>query len=93
MIYQVDPKRLKKSLLPRMMEELNIESVSNEDLSIILNLAIESGLLSPPVWMIRNNTTGELARHPLCDSLNLLVDKTVSTVEGWQYEHFKGQTE
>jgi hypothetical protein len=43
--------------------------------------------------MIRNNITGEMARHPLCDSLNLLVDKTVATLEGWQYEHFKGQTE
>jgi hypothetical protein len=58
----------------------------------IANALIEAGIVSPPVYVVRNTKTGELARHPLGD-VALVVADTWLVVEGWEREHWKGQAE
>jgi hypothetical protein len=59
----------------------------------IANALIEAGIVSPPVWVIRNTKTGKLASHPITRFKELVADKKEPLVDGCEYEHWKGQTE
>jgi hypothetical protein len=59
----------------------------------IANALIEAGIVSPPVWAVRNIKTGRLASHPMTRLRDLIPDKKEPLVHGWEYEHWKGQTE
>jgi hypothetical protein len=59
----------------------------------IANALIEAGIVSPPVWAVRNLKTGRLASHPITRLRDLIPDKKEPLVDGWEYEHWKGQTE
>jgi hypothetical protein len=59
----------------------------------IANALIEAGIVSPPVWAVRNIKTGRLASHPMTRLRDLIPDKREALVDGWEYEHWKGQAE
>jgi hypothetical protein len=59
----------------------------------IANALIEAGIVSPPVWAVRNIKTGRLASHPMTRLKDLVPDKREPLVDGWEYEQWKGQTE
>ena len=59
----------------------------------IANALIDSGIVSPPVWAVRNLKTGKLASHPMTRLRDLVPDKREPLVDGWEYELWKGQTE
>jgi hypothetical protein len=57
------------------------------------NALIEAGIVSPPVWAVRNIKTGRLASHPMTRLKDLVPDTKEPLVDGWEYEHWKGQAE
>ena len=60
-------------------------------ISEILNAAIEAGIVSPPVWAIRNIKTGALVERrgvPV-----FVLDGNPTDSDLWIKEHWKGQTE
>jgi hypothetical protein len=59
----------------------------------IANALIEAGIVSPPVWAVRNIKTGKLASHPMTRLRDLVPDREKPLVDGWEYEHWKGQAE
>jgi hypothetical protein len=59
----------------------------------IANVLIEAGIVSPPVWAVRNIKTGKLATHPMTRLKDLVPDKREPLVNGWEYEFWKGQAE
>jgi hypothetical protein len=59
----------------------------------IANALIEAGVVSPPVWAVRNLKTGRLASHPMTRLRDLIPDKKEPLVDGWEYEQWKGQAE
>jgi hypothetical protein len=65
----------------------------NAQLATLANALIEAGIVSPPVWAVRNLKTGRLASHPMTRLRDLVPDKKEPLVDGWEYEHWKGQTE
>jgi hypothetical protein len=65
----------------------------NAQLATLANALIEAGIVSPPVWAVRNNKTGKLASHPMTRLRDLIPDKREPLVDGWEYEHWKGQAE
>jgi hypothetical protein len=65
----------------------------NSQLSTLANALIEAGIVSPPVWAVRNTKTGKLASHPMTRLKDLVPDKREPLVDGWEYELWKGQTE
>lgn len=60
-------------------------------LAAVLNHAIEVGVVSPPVWAIRNIKTGALVERRGVPVLVLDGNPTDSDI--WTKEHWKGQTE
>ena len=65
----------------------------NAQLATLANALIEAGIVSPPVWAVRNTKTGKLASHPITRFKELVADKKEPLVDGCEYEHWKGQTE
>lgn len=65
----------------------------NAQLATLANALIEAGIVSPPVWAVRNLKTGKLASHPMTRLKDLVADKKEPLVDGWEYEHWKGQAE
>ena len=65
----------------------------NAQLSTLANALIEAGVVSPPVWVIRNTKIGKLASHPLTGLVDLIPDNKQRLVDDWEREHWKGQTE
>ena len=59
----------------------------------IANALIEAGIVSPTVWAVRNLKTGRLASHPMTRLRDLIPDTKEPLVDGWEYEHWKGQAE
>jgi hypothetical protein len=60
-------------------------------LAAVLSHAIEVGIVSPPVWAIRNIKTGALVERrgvPV-----LVLDGNPTDSDLWTKEHWKGQTE
>jgi len=56
----------------------------------LLQAAIEAGVVSPPVWAIRNIKTGALVERRGVPVLVLDGNPTDSDI--WTKEHWKGQT-
>jgi hypothetical protein len=65
----------------------------NAQLATLANALIEAGIVSSPVWAVRNTKTGKLASHPITRFKELVADKKEPLVDGCEYEHWKGQTE
>jgi hypothetical protein len=59
----------------------------------IANALIEAGIVSSPVWAVRNTKTGKLASHPITRFKELVVGEREPLVDGWEYEQWKGQAE
>jgi len=57
------------------------------------NALIEAGIVSPPVWAIRNQMTGELNGCYLVDDIQLVSGATRYLDDDCKYEHWKGQAE
>lgn len=55
----------------------------------ILNAAIEAGVVSPPVWAIRNMKTGEIIYER--QNPKLTIDGTPTDSDVWEKVHWKGE--
>lgn len=76
-----------------LIAEKQIVWMTNPQLADVANFLIASGIVSPAVWAVRNTKTGRLASHPMTRLKDLVPDKKEPLVDGWEYEHWKGQTE
>ena len=65
----------------------------NSQLATLANALIQAGIASPPVWVIRNQMTGELNGCYLVDDIQLVSDATRYLDDDCKYEHWKGQAE
>lgn len=65
------------------------EAGQRRDIAAILNAAIEAGVVSPPVWAIRNIKTGEIIYER--QNPKLTIDGTPTDSDVWEKVHWKGE--
>ena len=65
----------------------------NSQLATLANALIEAGIVSPPVWVVRDGPNGWLQTDE--DNMSLYLSQTNTNIlpQNYRYEHWKGQTE
>lgn len=90
----IKPEDVSQSILELAMErfeEAYWNRVTPQNVADFLQDCIEAGIVSPPVWAIRNIKTGALVERrgvPV-----LVLDGNPTDSDLWIKEHWKGQTE
>jgi hypothetical protein len=65
----------------------------NSQLATLANALIEAGIVSPPVWVVRDGPNGWLQTDE--DNMSLYLSQTNTNIlpQNYRYEHWKGQAE
>lgn len=61
--------------------------------AVWLNVAIQNGLVSPPVYVIRDTDNGNLLHEIVSGEVFMTANPDKAEIQGAVYEHWKGQME
>jgi hypothetical protein len=69
------------------------EMSDSAETALMANAMIEAGIVSPPVWVVRDGPNGWLQTDE--DNMSLYLSQTNTNIlpQSYRYEHWKGQTE
>lgn len=90
---EITPEQVQKSgfkTTPCFADDIELDS---DDIAEVLNLGIKYGLVSPPVYVIRDTDNDRLLHEIVSGEVFMTANLEKVQIDGAVFEHWKGQME
>lgn len=93
MSFEIKPESIRGTAFNNDISDISYEAqrLDHSDVADILNLAIQHGIVSPPVYVVRSVKTGNLKGCECIDNILVAPDEDSPLEAFCEYEHWKGQ--